>query len=285
VSFAVIALGLQEGIVGNCLDDIAGPRKRADSNGHARSATDEAQEPACIAPEQAESDSGLCGAMTGEDRARFARMVLPHLDEAYTLAQWITGDGIDAEDVVQEACLRAFRATATVADDKARTVVLASVRNAALAWLRKYRPAALVAVDEFGPSDHAQMRCWDSDQESPEAALIAKTDAATLEAAIERLPLPFREALVMRDLRGLSYREIAERAGVPIGTVMSRLARGRNRVIKAIGKATSRGRRQSMIAKKPVRDSLGGGPRFSEKDHAPIVRTWADQSRRRLTQA
>jgi RNA polymerase sigma-70 factor (ECF subfamily) len=243
VSFATIALGLQEGTVGSCLDDIAAPRERADRNGRVRSAMDEAHESACAEPEQAESDGGLCGAMTGEDRARFARMVLPHLDEAYTLAQWITGDGIDAEDVVQEACLRAFRATATIADDKARTAVLASVRNAGLAWLRKYRPAALVAADEFGPSDRAQMRCWDSDQESPEAALIAKTDAATLEAAIDRLPRPFREALVMRDLWGLSYREIAERAGVPIGTVMSRLARGRNRVIKAIGIAMARGRR------------------------------------------
>ena len=228
--------------MGSCLDDIAGPRERADRNGRARSAVDEANEPTHAEPEQAESDSGLCGAMTGEDRARFARMVLPHLDEAYTLAQWITGDRIDAEDVVQEACLRAFRATATVPDDKARTVVLASVRNAGLAWLRKYRPAAFIAVDEFGPSDRAQMRCWDSDEESPEAALIAKTDAATLEAAIERLPLPFRQALVMRDLWGLSYREIAQRAGVPIGTVMSRLARGRNRVIQAIGKAMARSR-------------------------------------------
>jgi RNA polymerase sigma factor (sigma-70 family) len=227
--------------VGSRLDDIAGPHKRADSDGGA-SAADEAGEPACAERQAADDRSDTCDRMTGEDRARFARMVLPHLDEAYTLAQWITGDRIDAEDVVQEACLRAFRATATVSDDKARALVLTTVRNAALAWLRKYRPAAFVAADEFGPSDRAQMRCWDSDEESPEAALIAKTDAATLEAAIERLPLPFREALVMRDLWGLSYREIAERAGVPIGTVMSRLARGRNRVIKAIGKAIARGR-------------------------------------------
>jgi len=229
--------------VGSRLDDIAEPQKRADSDGGARYAADEAREPARAELQEAESDGSGCNAMTGEDRTRFARMVLPHLDEAYTLAGWITGDRIDAEDVVQEACLRAFRATATVPDDKARTLLLTAVRNAALAWLRKYRPAAFVAADEFGPSDHAQMRCWDSDEESPEAALIAKADAATLEAAIERLPLPFREALVMRDLWGLSYREIAERAGVPIGTVMSRLARGRNRVIKAIGKAMARGRR------------------------------------------
>ena len=225
------------------LDDIAGLKPPAAGGDSASAASHDACQPARSEGEPAADGSEACDAMTCEDRARFARMVLPHLDEAYTLARWITGDRIDAEDVVQEACLRAFRATATVSDDKGRTLVLTAVRNAAFAWLRKYRPAGLVAADEFGPSDHAQMRCWDSDGESPEAALIAKADAATLEAAIGRLPLPFREALVMRDLWGLSYREIAERAGVPIGTVMSRLARGRNRLIKAIGKAMGRKRR------------------------------------------
>jgi RNA polymerase sigma factor (sigma-70 family) len=165
---------------------------------------------------------------------RFARLVLPHLADAYTLARWITGNRIDAEDVVQEACLRALRAIATAGDD-ARAWTLTAVRNAARAWLRKNRPAARVTLDEFEPCDREQMRSWDSNDETPEAALIAKTASAHLEAAIADLPAPFRAALVLRDIEGLSYREIADITGVPIGTVMSRLARGRNRVIRRIG--------------------------------------------------
>ncbi len=232
--------------MGRCLDDSAASKEPVACDGGATAPTDAPGEAACGEPGQGGSDCRARGAMTEEDKVRVAQMLLPHLEEAHTLARWITGERIDAEDVVQEACLRACRASAIASDDQARTFVLAAVRKAAFAWLRDYRPDALVPRDELGPSDHAQMRCWDSEGESPEAALIAKTDAATLETAIGRLPRPFREALVMRDIWGLSYREIAERTGVPIGTVMSRLARGRNRVIKGIGREArsrnSRGR-------------------------------------------
>jgi RNA polymerase sigma-70 factor (ECF subfamily) len=175
-------------------------------------------------------------AVEASDTDRFVRLVMPHLKDAYTLARWITGNRIDAEDVVQDACLRAFRAISTAGDFNARTWTLGAVRSAAFAWLRKYRPAALVPPDEFGPAEHERMRSWDADGETPEAALIAKTDAARLEAAIARLPAPFREALVLRDIQGLSYREIADITAVPIGTVMSRLARGRNRLIKLVAR-------------------------------------------------
>jgi RNA polymerase sigma-70 factor (ECF subfamily) len=181
-------------------------------------------------------DGDRGGVADANSADRFVRLVIPHLDDAYTLARWITGDRIDAEDVVQEACLRAFRTISNTTDDNARAWTLAAVRNAAFAWLRKYRPAALVPLDEFGPVEREQMRSWDSDGETPEAALIAKTDTAILEAAVAELPAPFREALVLRDIQGLSYREIADVTGVPIGTVMSRLARGRTRLIKIIGR-------------------------------------------------
>lgn len=225
--------------MGSSLDDRAASNEPALCDSGAPTAPEFADDSA-----SAEPDQNACadGATAGDAHERFARLVLPHLDAAYTLARWITGDGIDAEDVVQEACLRTFRAGAIVPDDRARSFVLTAVRKAAFAWLRDYRPARFVSADEFGPSDHAQMRCWDADGESPESALIAKTDATTLAAAISRLPMPFREALVMRDICGLSYREIAEQIGVPIGTVMSRLARGRRRIIKGIGTSMRRKR-------------------------------------------
>ena len=177
---------------------------------------------------------------TGEDdKARFARIVLPHLADAYSLARWITGNRTDADDVVQDACLRAFRAIWSTADGNPRAWVLTIVRNTAYTWLRKNRPAALVGVEDLEAVENAQAVSGDAEAETPETALIAKTDSAQLEAAIAALPAPFREALVLRDVQGLSYREIAAVTGVPIGTVMSRLARGRSQVIKSIGRKAS----------------------------------------------
>jgi RNA polymerase sigma factor (sigma-70 family) len=169
-----------------------------------------------------------------DDRARFATVVLPHLGDAYSLARWITGSRTDAEDVVQDACLRAFRAIGGLADGSARPWLLTIVRNTAYTWLRKNRPSAILAVEDLEAVESAQAVPGDPDSETPESALIAKTDAAALEAAIAALPMPYRETMILRDVQGLSYREIAEVTGVPIGTVMSRLARGRNRVLKTI---------------------------------------------------
>lgn len=220
--------------MGKHLADIVVPKHLAAFDGRRAAAMDALAGPACTE----RRPDGACDCArkvtAGKTSERFGRLVLPHLKEAYTLARRITGDRIDAEDVVQEACVRALRTTATASDAKARDLILAAVRNAAAAWLGKYRPVACVPTEEFGPSEHDQMQAWDTDGESPETALIAKADAAILEAAIGRLPARFREALVMRDIWGLSYREISERAGVPIGTVMSRLARGRDRLIAAI---------------------------------------------------
>jgi RNA polymerase sigma factor (sigma-70 family) len=174
-----------------------------------------------------------------DDNARFANVVLPHLGDAYALARWITGNRADAEDVVQDACLRAFRAIGGFADGSARAWVLTIVRNTAYTWIGKNRPAALVAVEDLEAVEMAQAVPGDPDAETPETALIAQTDAARLAAAISGLPEPFRETLVLRDVQGLDYREIAQVTGAPIGTVMSRLARARSRLIATIGRKES----------------------------------------------
>jgi RNA polymerase sigma-70 factor (ECF subfamily) len=162
--------------------------------------------------------------------------VLPHLGDAYSLARWITANRADAEDVVQDACLRAFRAIGNVAEGNSRAWVLTIVRNTAYTWLKKNRPLALVVVDDLEAVESAQVVTTQLDRETPEAALIAKADAASLETAIAELPPAYRETLILRDVHGLGYREISQVTGVPTGTVMSRLARGRAQVIKAIGR-------------------------------------------------
>ena len=181
-------------------------------------------------------DDGKVMALGDDDNARFANVVLPHLGDAYALARWITGNRADAEDVVQDACLRAFRAIGGFAHGSARAWVLTIVRNTAYTWLGKNRPAALVAVDDLEAVETAQAIAGDPNAETPETALIAQTEGARLEAAIAGLPTPFRETLILRDVQGLDYREIAEVTGVPIGTVMSRLARGRGRLIAELGR-------------------------------------------------
>jgi RNA polymerase sigma factor (sigma-70 family) len=105
--------------------------------------------------------------------------------------------------------------------------VLSIVRNTAYSWLRKNRPAAVVTVDDLEAVERAHAKPGDPDAGTPEAALIAKVEAERLRAAIAALPTPFRETLVLREIEGLDYREIAEATEVPIGTVMSRLARAR----------------------------------------------------------
>jgi RNA polymerase sigma-70 factor (ECF subfamily) len=169
--------------------------------------------------------------MTNDDngRARFAQIVLPHLSEGFALARWIAGNRPDAEDILQEASLRAFRAIGDRRDGSVRAWWLTIVRNSAYTWLRRNRPALLVGVAYIEAVERAQTP--DNDPETPETTLIAQADAAQLEAAIATLPAPFRETLILRDLQGLDYREIAEVTAVPIGTVMSRLARARTRLI------------------------------------------------------
>jgi RNA polymerase sigma factor (sigma-70 family) len=173
--------------------------------------------------------------VSGDDTARFKDVVMPHLADAYALARWLTGARADAEDVVQEACLRAFRSIGSYAGGNARAWVLTIVRHTAYSWLGKNRPATLVMVDDLEAVEKAHAADNNDPPPTPEAELIAAADAARLESAIAALPPPFRETIVLRDIQGLDYREIAAVTGVPIGTVMSRLARGRRRLIDAIG--------------------------------------------------
>jgi RNA polymerase sigma-70 factor (ECF subfamily) len=170
---------------------------------------------------------------------RFSEVVLPHLGDALALARWLTGNAADAEDVVQDACVKAHAGIAGYAGGNPRAWLLTIVRNASYTWLARNRPRGVVAVGDLNDLDDmsAAQGVDFPDAESPEASLIAKADTAALEAAIAALPEPFRETLVLRDINGLSYREISAMVGAPIGTVMSRLARARSKLMSDLGRA------------------------------------------------
>jgi RNA polymerase sigma-70 factor (ECF subfamily) len=155
--------------------------------------------------------------------ARFEQVVLPHLSAAYNLARWLTRNDHDAEDVVQEAYLRALRFFARFRGEDARAWLLAVVRNTCYTWLKRHRPHELAvplgAVEEVASADL-----------NPERLAEQKAAAEGLRSALEELPVEYREVVVLRELEGLSYKEIAGIAGIPLGTVMSRLTRGRARL-------------------------------------------------------
>jgi len=148
---------------------------------------------------------------------------MPHLAAAYNLARWLTRNEHDAQDVVQEAYLRALRAFDGYRGGDPRAWVLSIVRNTSYTWLQRRGALSAGAADDPAevPDDPAA---------GPEAHAIRRADAQLLRGALEDLPLEFREALVLRELEGLSYKEIADITGVPLGTVMSRLSRGRKQL-------------------------------------------------------
>ena len=173
-----------------------------------------------------------------DERQQFREVVLPHLDDALSLARWLTGNVTDAEDVVQDACVRAYGAIATVKNRNPRAWVLAIVRNTAFTWLAKNGPKAVVVTDDERLFEQADVEMIDSSAAAtPEAILIAKADADLLQRAIASLPVSYREVLVLREIEGLSYQEISHVMSIPIGTVMSRLARARSLLIQRIGMA------------------------------------------------
>lgn len=172
----------------------------------------------------------------------FRNTVLPHLADGLALAHWLAGDATDAEDIVQEAAMKALRGIDTFEGSNARAWLLAIVRNTTFSWLAKHRPKALVMVGGLAEIDETT---YSADAgsgpipDTPEAALIRRADTALVEAAIAQLPLPFREIVVFRDINELSYRDIAAMLNVPIGTVMSRLSRARARLASIIAEKDS----------------------------------------------
>lgn len=161
------------------------------------------------------------GPRAGTDlKQRFEELCLPHLDGAYRLARFIVRDATAADDVVQESFLRAFRSFGTYRGGDSRSWLLAIVRHCALDWRRSRR------VHETGEhTDPDELA--DHERDSPESSAVRHDEIGALRAVIARLPEPFRVTLVLRELEELSYRQIAEITDVPVGTVMSRLARAR----------------------------------------------------------
>lgn len=154
----------------------------------------------------------------------FDTLILPHLDGAYNLARFLTRDPAMSDDVVQDAVLRAFRNFDQFRGDSPRAWLFAIVRNCCRSALSNQSAAGLRLVQETEPAEAGS----DSNgADNPEQALIRASDAAMVRAMVEALPEPFRETIVLRDLEELSYREIAQVTGVAMGTVMSRISRGR----------------------------------------------------------
>jgi RNA polymerase sigma factor (sigma-70 family) len=173
---------------------------------------------------------------------RFEDLFLPHLGAAYSLARFLARDPAAADDIVQESFLRAFRSFATYRGGDTKTWLLAIVRNCSFDWMKSTRRAIGGEVagcetsggqlDSAGPTDPDELP--DSNQDDPEVALQRQNEIAEVRAMIERLPEPFRATLVLRELEELSYKEIAELTAVPVGTVMSRLARARRMLTEEV---------------------------------------------------
>jgi RNA polymerase sigma-70 factor, ECF subfamily len=165
-------------------------------------------------------------------RERFEQTVLPHLDAAYNLARWLTRNDQDAQDVTQEACLRAFRFFDGYQGGNIRSWLLTIVRNTCYTWLHQNRAPSTDEV--FDEEIHGAEI---SRSANPEIQVLASADKETLRRALDELPEVFREVLVLREIEGMSYKEIADVASVSLGTVMSRLARARTRLRQSLGAA------------------------------------------------
>ena len=165
--------------------------------------------------------------LPAQDKTRFEQLVLPHVDAAVNLARWLLRNPDDAEDVAQEAVLRAYRFFNGFRGGDARAWLLQIVRNSCYTWLEKRMPAE--SVMEFNEELHQVA------SPNPETIAVQVSDSAKLKAALESLPVRAREVIVLRELEGCSYKEISEVAGIPIGTVMSTLFRAREKLAQILG--------------------------------------------------
>jgi RNA polymerase sigma-70 factor (ECF subfamily) len=169
----------------------------------------------------------------------FDRLMLPHLDAAYNLAFWLVRSETDAEDIVQESYMRAFRGFQGFVGPDAKPWLLAIVRNTAYRWLsNRRRSANVISLDEAfgGPGEEPAESQIASQDPTPEAHLMGKVDRSLVRSALVELPPVFREVIMLREIEGLAYREISQVTGAPIGTVMSRLARGRRELRKVLSR-------------------------------------------------
>jgi RNA polymerase sigma-70 factor (ECF subfamily) len=188
-----------------------------------------------------------------QDRARsFEAVALPHLDAAYNLARWITHNHQDAQDVIQDAYLKALSYFDSFDGRDARPWLLQTVRHAAYSWLAKNRPKDMVVLDH----DDAWPEVPGPTTQEPEAIALCKSERTRINAALATLPVGYRDVLILREMEELPYRDIARIAGIPIGTVMSRLARAR-RLMRA---ALSPGRTRSRLPAVMHTDSLPKEP-------------------------
>jgi RNA polymerase sigma factor (sigma-70 family) len=162
---------------------------------------------------------------TAVETMNFEEAVMPHLDAAYNLARWLTRNEHDAQDMVQEAYLRALRFFGGFHGTDARAWLLTIVRNTCYTWLKRKQ-----APEFLGDFEEAVMT-KESDELDPESSHELKVQTQLINEAIEKLPVEFREVVILRELEELSYKEIAAITGIPIGTVMSRLSRARKRLL------------------------------------------------------
>jgi RNA polymerase sigma factor (sigma-70 family) len=181
----------------------------------------------------AEDHSGPAGASRSDDHGtRFRGTMIPHLDAAYNLARFLSRDSDAAQDIVQDAYLRAFRSFSSYRGGNPRAWILAIVRNCHHTSLAERRRAAIIeplADDSrsVGDDNSSERHDLPGDEATPETDLLKRSEAEEVRSTLESLPAAFREVLILRELEEFSYREIAEVAAIPIGTVMSRLARAR----------------------------------------------------------
>lgn len=174
-------------------------------------------------------------------RLSFELAVLPHLDAAYNLARWLTGNHHDAEDLAQEAYLRAFKSFDGFRGGDGRAWLLAIVRNTCYSWLEQNRSKELTTV--FDEEIHR----IENDATNPESLLLRNAEVQMLRRVLEELPVDFREVLILRELEGMSYEEIAHLAEIPVGTVMSRLARARRKLLQALPNSVNEKRRKPAV--------------------------------------